>query len=277
MKNFDEILNFLLPNSSKIYQKVLSLSQEIQMLSTDRYKLILDTLNERGSASIKELSEIVDISESTIRRDIKMLEDEGLLNRVYGGVAAIGHTFYQDEKDMSEKHTLYAEEKDEIGKKAATLVQPGDFVFIDGGTTTEAMIRHLTETDAVYVTDGLVQAQLLVAKKLETVILGGPIRTTTECACGPETLDQLGSLNFSLGFFGVNGITIEAGYTTPDLVEGSVKALAMKQSEKAYVLADESKFGKVYPKRFGRIDQAQIITTERPKDIYEEHLKILEE
>ena len=171
---------------------------------------------------------------------------------------------------------LTSAEKDRIGKYAARLVEENDFVYIDGGTTTEAVIRYLTEKKATYVTNGLFQAQLLIGRGFQTYVLGGRIRPETEAIVGAESLEQIESYNFSIGFFGTNGITLENGFTTPDLIEGSVKEAAMRKSLRAVVLADPSKFGRIYPMTFGEIQDAEIITTVLPEPSLKNKTKITE-
>lgn len=238
------------------------------MLTEDRHELILDYLNKQGSGSIKELSRVVGTSESTIRRDLTVLEKNGLLTKVYGGATALERHILTEEPDMLKKHNLHSDEKERIGRYAASLVKKGDFVFIDAGTTTEAVIRYLTEKDATYMTNGLFQAQLLVGRGFHTYIIGGHVRSRTEAIVGEDATHQIHDCNFSIGFFGTNGITLENGYTTPNLVEASFKKVALKRCLNAYVLADPSKFGNVYPKTFGSIDEAQIITTTLPDNAY---------
>lgn len=237
------------------------------MLTKDRYKQILNYLSAEGSASVKELSSVVETSESTIRRDLAALHNAGLLNKVYGGATATDFTLQTEEPDMVKKHTLFSEEKARIGQYAAGLVKKGDFVFIDGGTTTEALIGYLSEKDAEYMTNGLFQAQLLTGRGFHTHVVGGTIRKQTEAVVGPSANAQIERLNFSIGFFGTNGITAARGYTTPNLIEGSFKALALKRTLHPYVVADPSKFDKIYPYTFADIDAAQIITTALPQGV----------
>lgn len=238
------------------------------MLTEDRHELILDYLNRQGSSSIKELSQVVGTSESTIRRDLTILEKNGLLTKVYGGATALERRIRTEEPDMFKKHNLHSEEKERIGRYAAGLVKQGDFVFIDAGTTTEAVIRYLTEKDAIYMTNGLFQAQLLVGRGFTTYVVGGLVRSITEAIVGEEATHQIHDCNFSIGFFGTNGITLDNGFTTPNIVEASFKKAALKRTLNPYILADPSKFGCVYPKTFGNIDEAQIITTALPDNAY---------
>ncbi len=250
--------------------------KERQMLSQDRQERILDFLDREGSGSIKQLSQVIGTSESTIRRDLKQLDANGLLTKVYGGATRNDRRVRTEEPDMLKKHNLFAEEKERIGRYAASLVSPGDFVFIDGGTTTEAVIRYLEEKDAVYMTNGLFQAQLLTGRGFETLVVGGTVRPVTEAIVGEEAVKQIRDCNFSLGFFGTNGITAENGFTTPNIIEAGFKNAALEQTLNPFVLADPSKFGRIYPKTFAHIDEAQIITTELYDKSYKNHMRIKE-
>lgn len=246
------------------------------MLSEKRFKTILEHLDSHGSSSIKELSLITGSSESTVRRDIATLENDGLVERIYGGAKTIEKSIETKEEDMLKKHNLHSEEKERIGRFAATLIQKNDFVFLDAGTTTEAIARYITEKDAVYMTNGLFTAQLLTGRGFNVHVVGGRIRPRTEAVVGEEAINQISNCNFSLGFFGTNGITLENGYTTPNIVEAAFKQKALEHTLRAYVVADPSKFGKVYPKTFGLFDQAEIITTKLPDLVYQRKTYIKE-
>ena len=280
MNDIEEIWKILAEKQNIIFQtqsnSVIFKSQEKQMLTEDRYKKIVEFLEREGAGSVKKLSEVVGTSESTIRRDLAALDQECLITKVYGGATSKEHRIRTEETDMLQKHNLYSAEKERIGKYAARLVEENDFVYIDGGTTTEAVIRYLTEKKATYVTNGLFQAQLLIGRGFQTYVLGGRIRPETEAIVGAESLEQIESYNFSIGFFGTNGITLENGFTTPDLIEGSVKEAAMRKSLRAVVLADPSKFGRIYPMTFGEIQDAEIITTVLPEPSLKNKTKITE-
>lgn len=246
------------------------------MLSEERYEKIIEYVDASGTSTIKELSKLTGSSESTVRRDIQSLVDSGRLLKIYGGAKSVKRKVYTEELDMLKRHNLYWKEKEAIGQYAASLIKPDDFVFIDAGTTTEAIIEYLTEKNATYITNGLFNAQLLLAKGFPTHVVGGIIRPRTEAIVGEEAIRQILDCNFSISFFGTNGITVENGFTTPNLVEAAFKHEALKKSLKAYIVADPSKFGKIYPKTFGKIDEAEIITTELPETIYETKTRIKE-
>lgn len=264
--------------SFKLFQTMLYLRQQrrVVLLSEDRYEIILDHLNKMGSASIKQLSEIVGTSESTIRRDLSTLAEKSLLTKVYGGATSIERNIRTEEPDMKKKHLLHGEEKQAIGRYAASLVKKHDFVFIDAGTTAEAIVEFLTQKDAIYMTNGIFTAQLLAARGFDCYVVGGVIRAKTEAVVGDEAIKQIQDCNFSIGFFGTNGITVKNGFTTPNLTEAAFKETALNQTLHRYVLADPSKFGKVYPKTFASIDKAEIITTQLSDRAYRDKTRITE-
>ncbi|MCX7658523.1 MAG: DeoR/GlpR family DNA-binding transcription regulator [Oscillospiraceae bacterium] len=230
------------------------------MLTEERFARILKVLEEKKAATVTELAEILDVSESTIRRDLTMLNDMGKLNKVHGG-ATLPLGIYTLEEDVSVKYSLNTEEKSKIGKYAAGLIRPNDFIYIDAGTTTEAMAEHISEKTAVYVTNGISLAGKLVRRGFQVYVISGRIKSSTEAIVGTEALKSLEKYHFTAGFFGTNGISVSGGFSTPDVDEAGIKREAMSRCKKNYILADSSKFDKVSSVTFALISQAEIITS----------------
>ena len=128
---------------------------------------------------------------------------------------------------MSTKRELYAEEKTAIARKAASLVKPHDFVYLDAGSTTLRLIDFLNEKAATYVTNGISHAAHLAARGCKVFILGGQLKALTEAITGTEALANLDNYNFTKGFFGTNGISPKSGFSTPDSAEGIIKGAAL--------------------------------------------------
>ena len=231
------------------------------MLTEERFKLILDILKEKKSITVSELVEELNISESTVRRDLTSLSKMGKLNKVHGGATFLEESYNNEELDVKIKHTLNVDEKKRIGKFAASLIEEGDFVYIDAGTSTEIMIDYINEKKAIYVTNGIVHAKKLVQKGLEAFILGGQIKLSTEAIIGIEAVNNIRKYNFTKCFVGTNGIDLKAKFTTPDVNEALLKNEAMNRSKKVYVLSDVSKFNKISSITFGNLDKTIIITT----------------
>lgn len=230
------------------------------MLSKERYSIILNEVNAKKSVTIGELCELLDASESTIRRDLKALADEGLLDRVHGGAIALSASFSFVEYDVEEKSKLFTEEKQAIARYAASLIDDGDFVFIDAGTTTEKMIDYLPEKRVTFVTNAFIHAKKLAQRGFKVFIPAGKIKLTTEAIVGAECVSSIKSYNFTKSFLGANGISLSAGVTTPDRNEASVKTAVINNSKTAYVLADHSKFDQISSVTFAQLIRVKIIT-----------------
>ncbi len=231
------------------------------MLTQERRALIVSLINERNAVTVAERMEEFDASAATIRRDLSVLHDEKKIVKVFGGATSIAqagvNTF---EPTVSAKASLNVEEKDAISKYAASLINDDDFVYIDSGTTTLEMIKYINNTKAKYITNGIVHAKKLLERGLSTMIIGGRCKPTTEAIIGPDCIETIGKYHFTKAFMGTNGISLQAGYTTPDVDEALVKQEAVKHSYISYILADHSKFGKVSSVTFAEIANCCIIT-----------------
>ena len=170
------------------------------MLTEERYAAILKLLEKKKAVSVLELTELLNSSESTIRRDLTALHRMGKLTKVHGGATSINGVYQMTEDKTSVRHNLHVEEKNRIAQCAASLVHKNDFVFLDAGTTTERMIDYLHEQDAVYVTNGIVHARKLAEKGLKAYILSGKIKAVTEAIVGTEAVHSLQRYHFSIGF-----------------------------------------------------------------------------
>lgn len=234
------------------------------MLTEERYQLITDIVNERNAVTVVELAQLLGTSESTIRRDLNVLDEMGRIKKVYGGATSVSRPVGMLEDNVSDREHLMYEEKTEIGRYCATLINDTDFVYIDSGTTTSRMIDFIDNSKATYVTNGITHARKLIQKGLNTYIVGGKIKPLTEAVVGAEGISNLRTLNFSKAFMGTNGIDLNAGFTTPDLDEARIKEAAIKAAYMAFVLADHSKFRRVFSVTFAPLRQCCIITDKMP-------------
>lgn len=240
------------------------------MLTEERYQLILRILDDRNAVTVSELSRQLNISESTIRRDLNALAEMGKLNKVFGGATALTQSSGVYETDVAIRANTMAEEKTAIARYAATLIQDDDFVFIDAGTTTSRLIDFIENTKATYLTNGIAHAQRLTHKGLETYIVGGRVKPLTEAVVGSMGIKSLEGLNFTKAFMGTNGIDIKAGFTTPDIDEARLKEAAVRNSYMTFVLADHTKFRKVCAVSFAPLRIGCIITDDCPEKQYSE-------
>ena len=242
------------------------------MLTEQRFDIILKLLEERKSITVTELRELLDASESTVRRDITALDKAGKLTKVFGGAVALNHKVTAYEPTVAQKSELNKEEKKKIAKYAAGLITPDDFVYLDAGTTTGLMLEYLAGARAVFVTNAVSHAQTLAKMGIRVYLIGGELKSSTEAVVGSQAMQMIQMYHFTKGFFGTNGITRREGFTTPDTSEAIVKSTAMKQCKDVYILTDKSKFGEVSSVTFGGFTDAKILTEEIPEEAYAEQL-----
>ncbi|WP_352426857.1 DeoR/GlpR family DNA-binding transcription regulator [Bacillus sp. FSL K6-2865] len=231
------------------------------MLTPERYQLIIDQIEKRDVVKIQELISMTNASESTIRRDLSTLEERGFLKRVHGGASKLSNS--RQEPDMLEKSSKNLQDKLKIAEEAASLLEEGDCIYLDAGTTTLHMIDFIDPSkDIVVVTNGVMHIDALIRKGIPFYLLGGYVKHRTGAMIGGASLTAISQYRFDKSFLGVNGVHIEAGFTTPDPDEALLKTKAVRQAKNAYVLADPSKFGEISFAAFAALGDAAIITTE---------------
>ncbi|HWO76664.1 MAG TPA: DeoR/GlpR family DNA-binding transcription regulator [Bacillus sp. (in: firmicutes)] len=241
------------------------------MLTEERHRIILELLETKKIVRIQELVEVLSSSESTIRRDLSQLERKKKLKRVHGGASLLNQK--KEELSIDEKLTKNLEEKDRIAKYAATLIKDGDCIYLDAGTTINQMIPYISAHDLTVVTNGLTHLEQLLAKNINTYLVGGCIKQKTRALIGHGAIDSLNKYRFDKIFLGVNGIHVDYGYTTPDPEEAAVKATAINLGQNVFVLADHTKFHEVTFSKVADLEEATIITNETDPETIEEFRK----
>lgn len=228
------------------------------MITEERHRLIISEIKQKGSVKVAELVERFNISESTIRRDLVQLEMLNYLKRVHGGAVSVQNKFV--EKSYEDKRCQNNDEKILIAKYAASLVEDGDSIYIDSGTTTFQMIKYLNRRNIMVVTNGLSNVEALIENDIPCFVLGGKVKQSTKAVVGYEAISTLNRYRFDKCFMGTNGIHSVHGFTTPDPEEAMIKENAIKSSNDVYILADGSKFGEVSFTRFAELNEAIILT-----------------
>ena len=236
------------------------------MLTELRRQRILSLLKEYEMVTLTELTDSLNVSESTIRRDLQFMEDHGLLLRVHGGAKKVNPL--NVEANMNEKSQVNVEGKIAIAKYAASLVQPNEIIYLDAGTTTFQMIPFLpTDVQLKVVTNSVKHAAQLSDYQIETIILGGNVKLSTQASTGVTTSEQLQHYRFDQAFIGINGIDLHAGFTTPDIEEAHLKRIGLKNSARPFILADATKFQTINFVQVAPVHAAEIITDHCPSDI----------
>lgn len=214
------------------------------MFAEERKTQILALLRKQERVSVQELTRHFCVSESTIRRDLQELEDEGLLKRTHGGAILLEKG--RIEPSYREKETVQEVEKAAIAKLAAEFVQTGDTVLLDAGTTTTHLAEQLrSRSNITVVTNAYNIASLLsTEREIDVVLIGGAVKYNTLAAVGPYAELVLKQMNVDKLFLGANGVDTVRGITTPDVLEARTKQDMICSAREVFLLADSSKLGR---------------------------------
>ncbi|MBI5974016.1 DeoR/GlpR family DNA-binding transcription regulator [Staphylococcus canis] len=238
------------------------------MLTEERQQFILDTLASHQFLTLQQLTEYTNCSASTIRRDLNKLQQEEKLTRVHGGAKLIDE---RKELELVTKRSQNTNEKIAIAQIASRLINDGDYIYLDAGSTTLEMIPFIKAQNIKVVTNGLTHVEKLLSEGIDTIVVGGEVKTNTLAITGARATQFIENYHFDKVFLGVNGVDIVSGLSTPDEREALVKESAMKQGQQTYVLADTSKFGEVHFSTIHENETPIIITN--PSTYHIEHFE----
>ncbi|MEP7055164.1 MAG: DeoR/GlpR family DNA-binding transcription regulator [Actinomycetota bacterium] len=213
------------------------------MMIAERRRLILAEARAHGIVALRDLVDLLGTSEPTVRRDLRALAAQGLLHRTHGGAMLISGPAH--EPTFSEKLEQAGEEKAAIASVAARLVHPGDSVILGPGTTTLALATQLVDVpELTVVTNSLLVAQaLLAAPAVEVVVTAGSLRRSIHALVGPATEHTLAGLRATRVFMSGNGLCVERGLTTPNMLVAAADRALAAAGRDVVVLADYTKIG----------------------------------
>jgi DeoR/GlpR family transcriptional regulator of sugar metabolism len=241
------------------------------MLTQQRKAHILEVLRREGQIVAKALSETLDLSEDTIRRDLRELAAEGLLQRVHGGALPASPAV----ANFARRRDVATDGKIAIGRAAAAMVRPGQVVFVDGGTTAIQLVRHLPrDWPVTIVTHSPHIAIELIDHPLATVeMIGGRLFKHSVVAVGAAAIEAIGRIRADIYFMGVTGIHPKVGLTTGDAEEAAVKRMLCRFSAETVVLASHEKIGAASPYVIVPIEEAGTIIVEKatPREVVDSY------
>lgn len=220
------------------------------MTLAERHNAILELLKQRGTVPVSDLAEILRVSSVTIRKDLTLLEEKKLLYRTHGSAILINP--YINDRHVSEKEKLNTEEKKAIGKMASTLIAPDDTIIIASGTTMFFLAHQIVPEDHLTVITSSITVTSILAryKNIDIIQLGGLVRNSSVSVVSEYAEKMLEDFSCSKLFIGVDGIDLDYGLTTTNLLEASLNKSMIKAAQKTIVLTDSSKFGR---RGFGKI------------------------
>lgn len=208
-----------------------------------RRKQILQRINDKGEVLINELSKEFEVSEVTIRNDLKQLEQKRVLVRARGGAMKMNNNVSLDQQ-ISEKDKINFIEKAAIGKKAAELVKEGDTMIMDSGTTTAEIVKNLSGfNELTIITNALnIVNQLILLPNIKVIIPGGYLRRTSMSLVGPLAEKNFNKFYVDKVFLGVDGFDIHQGIFTPIFEEAYLNEIMIQVAREVILVADSSKF-----------------------------------
>lgn len=229
-----------------------------------RRSAILEYLSKNGQATVQELCDLFDVSMVTMRQDLSTLEKEGFLHRTHGGATLL------ELENISHRLSINHEKKMEIARKAASLVNDGETVFLESGSANALLARELAGRRVQ-----LIVANLFVARQVKhgdlakVVVIGGVYQPDSESLVGAMARQNIATTFFTKAFLGVDGFTPETGFTNRDMERAEIAANIVASCPQTFILADSSKFGATGMARICGLDDVAGIVTDRdlPKEM----------
>lgn len=231
------------------------------MLAEQRHQHILSRLAKDGALSVAELVRELGVSRETIRRDLRVLAERGLVVTTHGGALSA----QRREPDLDARQAEHAAAKRAIGLRAAQLVPDGASVVIDSGSTTQALARALMSHRRLCVYTNDWRIALLLGRRNENrvTLLGGELADGEDAVFGLDTVQQLSQYHADFAFVGAGGVSADGALTDYTRLAAEVRARMLRAAGTAVVVADHSKFGRVTPVRIDGFELARYVITER--------------
>ena len=221
-------------------------NKQVETLSSmaERHKAILDILQLQGGVSVTDLAQRLNVSEVTIRKDLTALEKQHRLYRTHG--KAIPISPYIGDRHVNEKEKQFVMEKQAIGKMAASLIQEHDSILMASGTTVLFAAKELVDVKNITVITASVSVSSILSqnKNIDVVQLGGLVRESSVSVVGSFAENMLEYFNCSQLFVGADGVDLEFGVTTTNMMEANLNRMMMDAAQQTILLVDSSKFGK---------------------------------
>lgn len=236
------------------------------MRARERQKIIIQELQSEGNVNTMELAESLKVSSMTIRRDLVKFENQGLVTLTHGGATINRGALY--ENNIAIKEEVMVQEKRDIAKYCVDLINEGDSVFLDGGTTTKEIATLLLDRkNIVVLTNSLHCANTLsYAKGVQLIIVPGEFRERSMAFLGPLSVEFLERFKIDVFFLPTEGLTADFGASVPNAQDASIKRLMVKQAKKVVCVADSSKLGKSYLVNVCSISDIDLLVTDQSAD-----------
>ncbi len=230
------------------------------VFADERQARIAEHVSVHGRARIGELAELFGVTEPTIRKDLTALQEQGLLKRTHGGALAIHPNI---DRELTGRQTTNPSAKEAIARACLGLLRDGDSVFLDSGTTVEALARALAQDTrglrlSVLTSSLGVALSLADVRDIDCVLLGGQVRRVDGSLVGPLALENLQRFTFSVAFLGVSGFS-ELGVSVGSLAEAAIKEAVIERARSVVVPMDRTKVGATDFARICALDEVDVV------------------
>ena len=235
------------------------------MFPLERQKKIIELLMVKKVLKMTELTEELNISVDTLRRDVNLLAKQGKIEKIYGGVKLIQSKF--GESSIDERMVSHLNEKQSIAKTSSGLINDGDCIYIDSGSTTYQIAKYIkNKKNLTVVTNSIPVITELMNSDVELIIIGGRIRKNEQSVVTFEYLFNFSELNIQKAFICTSGITLEKGISDYNLEEALTRKKIIELSKEIYIAADSTKFGKDVTIGIASLDKIDTIITDQNLD-----------
>jgi DeoR/GlpR family transcriptional regulator of sugar metabolism len=230
--------------------------------ASDRHTQLIGLLKKRDYCSVVEMSQLLNVSPMTIRRDLHMLQEKQIVEITYGG--ARFNASKRIEPDFDIRTHEHLPEKQAIGKLAAELfIEEGDVIGIDSGSTTLEIVRNLPNVPLTIVTHSLAAANVVAQnRRYSLIMLGGVLQHEANCLCGPQAIAALHTLYINKLFLSTSGLLPSDGLSCNNLPDAEVKQALISSSRKTILCMDSSKVGRAYLARFATLNAIDTLITD---------------
>jgi DeoR family transcriptional regulator, fructose operon transcriptional repressor len=233
------------------------------MFAEERRIQIIDLLNERRKVTVDQLCEVFGVSSATIRMDLRELQRIGALTRTHGGAILRMKTGF--ELNSEQRVIQHLAEKQQIARAALALIDDGDRIVLDTGTTSLELAKLVHEkANLTVITNDIEIAGILEeVESTQVIVMGGILRKRFHCTIVLQGRETYSGLTVDKAFIGVNSLSLEKGATTPDLGQAETKKALISMANRVILLCDSSKIGTVSFAQFATIDQIDVVITDK--------------
>ncbi len=243
-------------------------------MKRERIEEIADILDKRGKMTLEQLEEVFpQVSQMTLRRDLFQLEEDGRIIRIRGGAMSVKEVQKVSGEAYIKKTTVNTDAKLVIAQKAATLIDEGSSIFLDGGTTAMYLAKELSDIHCNIFTNGIAVAMELAQKKnINITVVGGQLMRENLSTASPAAKEYFDRTNFEIAIVSATAFTPENGFSCNSQIESDLLKEVFSKARHVYMMLDSSKIGKINPYTFAHVENIDVLITD---DVFPKEYKML--